>query len=163
MSNSHEHDAHTAPAQGEGFPTKAPGQSWPSPTPAPSLAELEANAAPVRNATAGDVEHSGAVEHTATAPEAVEPSVEPKRRGPGRPRIPCFKKLHVSFDEPAYRSLLVVAEVLRAYGRQGTMSQALRFAVDLSARTLAPDTTLIRATDMTPEIARLMRKAAESR
>ena len=119
--------------------------------------------------------HSELHEHA----EAVEPSVEhalptaqvapkrrgpgrPPKRGPGRPPYPTFKRLHISFDEASYRSLLVVSQVLKAFGRQGSMSQALRFAVDLSARTLAPDTTLLRSTDMTAEIARLMREAAEA-
>lgn len=179
---SSEHAAPTAQ-----MPNGAPGQPWPSPAPAaPPLTAsplVIGRVEPVRNASAdhtalsAPVEHTAPVdhvepvrdvEHTATAPEAVEPSVEtvepvePKRRGPGRPRIPCFKKLHVSFDEPAYRSLLVVAQVLKAYGRQGTMSQALRFAVDIASRTLAPSTNLLRADDMTARTARLLREAAES-
>ena len=114
------------------------------------------HAEPVRS-----LDHSGDVEAVEPV-EDVEPSVEPRRRGPGRPPYPTFKRLHISFDEASYRSLLVVSQVLKAFGRQGTMSQALRFAVDLSARTLAPDTTLLRSTDMTAEIARLMREAAEA-
>ena len=123
------------------MPDGSPGQSWPEPAPVPSLAELADRDAPVQNAEA----------------------VEPKRRGPGRPKgPPVARRLHLALDAPAWQSLQMIVEILQVYGRAGTLSEAVRFAIDLTARTLAPSTTLLRAEDVTARTARLMREAAEA-
>ncbi len=114
--------------------------------------------------------HSELHEHPATVRsldhaevvDTVEP-VEPRRRGPGRPPgPPVARRLHLALDAPAYAALVMIVDILHVCGRRGSFSEAIRFAIDLAARTLSPSTTLLRAEDVTARTSKLMREAAEA-
>ena len=113
--------------------------------------------------------HSELHEHA----ETVEPSVEhalptaqvaPKRRGPGRPKgPPVARRLHLALDAPGYAALLTVQDILRVYhGASASLSESIRFSLDVTARMLAPSTTLLRAEEVTTRTSRLIREAAEA-
>ena len=66
----------------------------------------------------------------------------------------------LALDAPSYASLLLIVDILRTYGRTGSLSEAIRFSLDVAARTLAPDTALLRANEWTSRQARMLRDAA---
>ena len=137
-------DPHNAP-----MPTKAAGQEWPFP---PSHLK------PPSGGSGGLTEGTTSSATTEAAEHAA-----PAKRGRGRPKgPPTAKKLHVCLDAPSWQSLQMVADVLRVYGKVGTISEAIRFSADIAARTLAPHTTLLRADDVTARTTKLMREAAEA-
>ena len=108
-------------------------------------------------------EHAEAVEPSVehALPTAQVEPVEPRRRGPGRPKgPPVARRLHLALDAPSYAALLMIVDILKTFGRAGSLSEAIRFSLDVAARTLAPDTALLRANEWTSRQARMLRDAA---